>query len=115
MSAATDHQQAVDRAIELMRKDLTADLSVADLARTVGYTKWYFTRVFARITGTTPARYRADLRMAEACRLLATTDLHVSRVCTAVGYESIGTFGTRFKAYAGCSPTAYRRKTVGAA
>ena len=103
-------KEAVDRAIALMRKDLAAELTVPDLAKAAGYTKWHLTHVFRQVTGTSPARYLTRLRVQEACRLLAETDLTIANVVHAVGYDSVGTFGSMFRVHVGCAPTVYRAR-----
>ncbi len=55
-------RRRLERAKELLA---TSDLSMLDIARTVGYrTQAHFTRVFHEGTGTTPRRYRTAQRAA---------------------------------------------------
>src|ERR1700749_3791292 len=67
---------------------------------------------FPRITGVTPGRYRAALRLFEAKRLLLTTSLTVSDIVCSVGYSSVGTFTSRFTRAVGMTPTQYRDPAV---
>jgi len=47
--------------------------------------------------------------MDRAKRLLARDQLPVTEVCFAVGYESLGTFSSRFRSLVGYSPSEYQR------
>ena len=77
------------------------------------FSPFYFHRVFREITGLTPARFHAALRMAEARRLLLQTGLPVRRIGERVGYTSPGTFGTQFARLAGLSPARFREFVQG--
>lgn len=104
----TRMQAAVDQAVEAMRKDLFCDVGIAGIAAGTFYSKFHFTREFSRITGATPRRFLAALRMERASRLLLTTDVSISDAGTMVGYASVGTFSTRFSALVGVSPRQWR-------
>lgn len=102
--------RSVERAIETMRRNLGDKLTVDDLARAAAFSKFHFTRVFRQVTGLTPGRFLATLRIEEAKRLLLTTSLPVTAISGLVGYQSVGTFSTRFSAAVGLAPTVYRRR-----
>jgi hypothetical protein len=57
----------------------------------------------------TPALFLSALRLEEAKRLLLTTDRSVTDICFDVGYNSLGTFTTRFTQLVGLSPARLRR------
>ncbi|MEV4711651.1 AraC family transcriptional regulator [Micromonospora sp. NPDC049374] len=103
-----DHTVAVVRAIGRMRQDLSGPLSLSDLATTGSFSPYHFHRIFRSITATTPARFLAALRMAQARRLLLHTDLSVATIGNRVGYTSSGTFGTQFNRLVGTSPRRFR-------
>ena len=82
----------VASAVSLMRAQLGSELTVADLADHVGYSRFHFSRLFTGVTGLAPMEYCAALRFAEAKRLLLTTDEPVVDVCAEVGFTSLSTF-----------------------
>ncbi|MGK5552267.1 helix-turn-helix domain-containing protein [Actinomadura kijaniata] len=104
-----DLERAVVDVIETMRENLSERLTVDDMARAARFSKFHFTRVFQRVTGVSPGRFLSALRLQEAKRLLLTTSLSVADITFQVGYNSVGTFSTRFKESVGLSPTEYRR------
>ncbi|MCB5165628.1 AraC family transcriptional regulator [Streptomyces bambusae] len=104
----TTIEQAVRRVIGFMHVNLGQDLTIDDMARTAMFSKFHFTRIFRDATGTSPGRFLSALRIQEAKRLLTHTDFSVADISSQVGYSSVGTFSSRFKACVGLSPSAYR-------
>jgi AraC-like DNA-binding protein len=103
-------QRAVNRAIIAMRENLGEQLTVDDIARAAMFSKFHFTRIFQRATGVSPGRFLSALRLQRAKHLLVSTSLNVADISLRVGYNSVGTFSTRFSKSVGMSPTAYRKR-----
>lgn len=78
------------------------------LARVACLSAHHFHRTFRELFGRTPHGYLTALRLERARTLLAHTETPVTKVCLAVGFESLGSFSARFHREAGISPTAYR-------
>lgn len=102
-------ERAVLRAIEAMRERLGDQLTIDDLARAAMFSKFHFTRLFQRLTGVSPGRFLSALRLQRAKHLLVSTSMNVADISVQVGYNSVGTFSSRFSRSVGMSPTAYRR------
>ncbi len=103
------HRTAVERALATMRGPLDRPLPVATLAEIAGLSPFHFTRTFRQATGIPPGQFLAALRLERAKELLLTTELTVTEICFAVGYDSIGTFTTRFTRSVGLSPGRIRQ------
>lgn len=86
--------------------DTALDLDA--LARVAGVSKFHFVRTFEATYGETPIRYLVRRRIERAQDLLRGANLTVTEVCMAVGFASLGSFSSRFRALVGESPTAYR-------
>lgn len=104
-------ERAVLRAIQVMRERMGEQLTVDDLARAAMFSKFHFTRVFQRVTGVSPGRFLSVLRLQQAKMLLVSTGMSVTDISTYVGYNSVGTFSSRFSRSVGMSPTMYRRRS----
>jgi AraC family transcriptional regulator len=102
-------EQAARRAITAMRESLGGPLTVDDLARAAMFSKFHFSRIFQRATGLSPGRFLSALRLQRAKQLLVSTSLNIIDISHEVGYNSVGTFSTRFTSAVGVSPTTYRR------
>lgn len=101
--------RAVERSIETMRDHLDEKLTVDDLARSAMFSRFHFSRIFQRTTGVSPRRFLSAMRLAEAKRLLLSTSIMVVDIGHQVGYDSVGTFSSRFRSSVGVSPLAYRQ------
>jgi AraC-like DNA-binding protein len=100
----------IERAVALIRTSLGEPLTVDDLAREALFSKFHFTRMFTRATGMSPQRFLSAVRLDEAKRLLLTTAMTVTEISYRVGYNSVGTFTTRFAQCVGAAPTTFRRQ-----
>lgn len=102
-------EQVVEHVLSTMRLRLNEDLTLDELARAANFSKYYFARMFRQVTGVPPRRYLYALRLQEAKRLLVSTSSTVAEISYQVGYHSVGSFTSRFKASVGVPPTVYRR------
>jgi AraC-like DNA-binding protein len=108
-STLTAHLQVVERAIALMRQRLPEPLSLGDLAAGGIASPFHFNRIFRARTGVPPTQFLYALRLDEAKRLLLTSNRKVTDICYDVGYNSLGSFTTRFTKLVGVPPTRFRR------
>ncbi|MFE0640952.1 helix-turn-helix transcriptional regulator [Streptomyces sp. NPDC058877] len=83
-------------------------LSLDEMASTAILSKFYFSRLFRELTGTSPGRFLSAIRVHSAKSLLLETGLSVTDISYKVGYNSLGTFTSRFTWSVGVSPTRYR-------
>jgi AraC-like DNA-binding protein len=100
---------AVEQVVRWMHQHLAEELSMEEMAARAEVSPFHFLRTFRRFTGVTPALFLSALRLEEAKRLLLTTDRSVTDICFDVGYNSLGTFTTRFTQLVGLSPARLRR------
>lgn len=97
------------RSRDFLAATLDRPVHLDDAASAACLSPFHYHRQFARAFGETPHDFLMRVRMDRARELLARDELPVTEVCLAVGYESLGSFSTRFRAMVGCSPSAYRR------
>jgi AraC-like DNA-binding protein len=103
------------RARDLADRDYAEPLHLDRLAREAGLSKYHFLRLFKSAYGLTPAEYVSQRRIERAQDLLRATNLTVTEVCTMVGFSSLGSFSTRFRALVGESPSDFQRRYAGGA
>lgn len=92
----------------LLDQSYDAPMTIEDLSREVALSPFYLIRAFRRVYKQTPHQYLVGRRIARAKELLRNTDLSITEICAAVGFESLGSFSTLFRKVAGISPSAYR-------
>ncbi|CAM5706843.1 HTH araC/xylS-type domain-containing protein OS=Streptomyces aurantiogriseus OX=66870 GN=GCM10010251_87740 PE=4 SV=1 [Streptomyces aurantiogriseus] len=89
------------------------ELDLDAVAAHAGYSRYHFVRAFKEAYGETPGQYLTHRRIERAEEMLRSADLSVTEICHLVGFSSLGTFSTRFKARTGLTPSEYRTKHVG--
>jgi AraC-like DNA-binding protein len=85
-------------------------LDLDALARIAGISKYHFQRLFKATYGLTPAAYVSERRVERAQDLLRATNLTVTEVCHSVGFSSLGSFSSRFRALVGETPSEFQRR-----
>src|SRR3954463_13829679 len=102
------------RARDLADRDYAEELDLARLAHAAGLSKYHFLRLFTATYGVTPADYVSRRRIERAQDLLRATNLTVTEVCHAVGFSSLGSFSSRFRAIVGGTPSEFQRRWAAA-
>ena len=97
------------RSRDYLAAGLDQPLRLADAAREACLSPYHYHRLFARTFGETPHGFLTRMRIDRAKHLLARDRLPVTDVCFAVGYESLGSFSTRFRTEVGRSPVEFQR------
>lgn len=98
----------MQRARLCMEGQADRGLLIADLAKRVNFSPWYFSKVFHAVYGMAPQQYAARMRLERASRLLATTDLAVTEVSAACGFDNPCSFARAFRARYGMSASEHR-------
>ena len=93
---------------EYLDQNFTSPITLDSLSETVYIIKHYLSHLFKEQTGVSPIKYLTSKRMEKACELLSETELPVSEVSKAVGYENPLYFSQVFKRIYGISPVKYR-------
>jgi AraC family transcriptional regulator len=101
-------QTAVERVITNMWDRYDEPLSLEEMADMAVFSRFYFSRVFRSITGTSPGRFLTAIRLYQAKSLLLETTMSVTDISYQVGYNSPGTFSSRFTRSVGMSPARFR-------
>jgi transcriptional regulator GlxA family with amidase domain len=81
---------------------------VSRLAEISGVSEAHFAHAFKEAFGIPPHRYLLTRRIEQATTLLRDTELPITEIAFATGWESLGTFGRTFRDITGKSPTALR-------
>ncbi|MFN3945245.1 MAG: helix-turn-helix domain-containing protein [Allosphingosinicella sp.] len=100
----------VKRAAEYMADRLAEDVSLDDLSRLLGLSTFHLCRAFKQSTGLPPHRWRHQRRIERARELLEETELPITEVAAAVGYDDPSQLAAAFRKALGVSPSQYRRE-----
>jgi AraC-like DNA-binding protein len=100
----------VTRAVRLIDRDPSAQLTLKDLAREAGLSLYHFLRVFESLTGVTPHQYVRRARLRDAATQLAAGHAKILDIALDCGFGDATNFNRAFRAEFGISPRAYRAK-----
>jgi AraC family transcriptional regulator len=101
------------RVKELVHAKMEDDLSLDEMAESVGLSTAHFARMFRKSTGETPHQFVLRLRLERAKAMLRAPDARVLDVAVACGFKTQQHFAQVFRDVCGVSPTEYRQNLVG--
>ncbi|OCK60631.1 AraC family transcriptional regulator [Bradyrhizobium sp. LMTR 3] len=97
------------RAIERLRSDADADVSLAALASDAGLSRFHFCRAFKESTGLSPHAWLRQYQLEQAMNMLRDTDDSIVSIAAALGYSSQTAFAAAFRKLTGETPSDWRR------
>ncbi len=101
---------AYKKSLIYIRDHYMEGISVADVAKEIGYSVSYFGYIFKKNRGISANKYINELQLAKATELLLSTSLAVSDIAEKVGFGDANYFSTAFKSQYGMSPRQYRNR-----
>jgi AraC-like DNA-binding protein len=84
------------------------ELSLSKVAKAVSISANHFSEKFKQVTGVNFVDYVARTRFEKACDLLRNSNLRISEIAFAVGFQSLSQFNRVFRRLSGKSPMEYR-------
>jgi AraC-like DNA-binding protein len=97
----------------LQQNIANSDLNLDAFCRELGLSKSNLYRKIKQITGYSPNEFIRNFRLETAAKMLKETDMTITEVYCAVGYNSLAYFSNCFKALYGVSPTEFKNKAEG--
>jgi len=98
---------------ELVGAKMEDDLSLDEMAQSVGLSTAHFARMFRKSTGETPHQFVLRQRLERAKAMLCVLDTRVLDVAIACGFKTQQHFAQVFRDVWGVSPTGYRQDLAG--
>jgi AraC family transcriptional regulator len=98
---------------ELVHAKMEEDLSLDEMAQSVGLSTAHFARIFRKSMGETPHQFVLRQKLERAKRMLRAPDARVLDVALACGFKTQQHFAQVFRDVLGASPTEYRQDFVG--
>ena len=102
------YSSIVKKTILIIDSDISAELSLNNLAKKQNISSGYLATIFKKETGKTVSEYIKDKRIAHAMRLLDTTHLQIQTVALHCGIMDVQYFSKIFKNKVGKTPKEYR-------
>ncbi|MEW6468960.1 MAG: AraC family transcriptional regulator [Bacteroidota bacterium] len=108
----SEKQQPVFRIVKsklFIDENHASAIKLNEISRQAHFSLYHYIRLFKVIYGITPHQYLKEKRIEKAKLLLAQSELSISDICYSVGFESVSSFTTLFKAVTGLNPRRYRQ------
>lgn len=102
-------EYVIIRALDFIDSNYHDDITVEDIAASVGSNRKSLYTVFKNMTGFSPRDYLIYYRVCKATSILKDRNIPVKVVATSVGYSDEFQFSKVFKKTVGMSPSEYRK------
>jgi AraC-like DNA-binding protein len=100
--------EPIEKALWFIENRLSGEISLADIARSVGVSSHHLARAFGEATGLSLMRYARGRRLSEAARSLAAGAPDILEVAIGAGYGSHEAFTRAFRQQFGVTPETLR-------
>lgn len=99
----------IQKTIEYIENSLQAELSLENIARFAGFSKFHYHRIFHKEVGVTVSEYIRYRRIANAANMLLYTDEKIIDIALYYRFETQESFTRSFKRYYDLPPGQYRK------
>ncbi|MEW9585452.1 GlxA family transcriptional regulator [Paraburkholderia sp. DGU8] len=107
------HNRKLIQVIGAMERHMEEPLAPDQLALEIGVTRRQLERLFCASLKDTPTHFYLQLRLTRARELLQQTDMSITAICVACGFESPSHFSRTYRARFGASPRSDRQASSG--
>ena len=94
--------------LSFIHENFRSEITVEDIARSANISKSECFRCFRTLISSKPLTYLNEYRLKKAAELLLNTDMQITEVCFASGFNHISYFGKVFRKYYGVTPKQFR-------
>lgn len=107
--AQDDRIHGIQKALLFVHSRFRENPSMAVAAEVAGFNRNYFSSLFHSVTGKTYKEYINRLKLEHAKKLVLSSNISITEVCYASGFNSLTNFLRTFKVEYGASPGAMRK------
>ncbi|MDD5597727.1 MAG: AraC family transcriptional regulator [Victivallaceae bacterium] len=98
----------ISRVYDYCLKNIDKAVTVSDMAKCAGYSRYHFTRLFKQFMGESPQYFMSELRIRMAVRLLQTEQLSIKEIAQRCGFGDMSYFCKIFRKFQKVSPNEFR-------
>lgn len=102
-------KQKIEQSKIYMSEHISGEIDWDDLSKSIGVSYSWFRKEFKQLTGDSPAKYFAALKIQKAQKLLTEEKLSVKEIAYQLGFPSSELLLSNFKRYTGKTPTEYKK------
>lgn len=101
-------QRQLLQVLEYINEHLERDITLVDLAASIGISQFHFSHLFKQSIGTSPYQYLLQQRVERAKQLLKQTERSIMDIAFSCGFNSHSHLSKQFRQLTGMTPKAYR-------
>lgn len=106
-----EYMRRMQKVQDYIEQHIDQPMSMDELAKAAGFSKYHFSRIFQSLLHESPAQYVNRIRMEYALFLLAhRTDKNMTDIAFELGFTDSAVFSRAFKNFFGMSPREYRQE-----
>ncbi|WP_430484942.1 AraC family transcriptional regulator [Clostridium sp. B9] len=102
--------EKLDNVMQYVEKHYNSNITLDDISKVAGFSKYHFTRFFKGNTGMTFIDYLNNFRIAQSEWILLNEENNITDIAFKSGFNSVKSFNRVFKDLKGCSPMEYKKK-----
>jgi AraC-like DNA-binding protein len=102
-------QKRITRVCDLLNREFTRPIKLAEAADLVHLSASAFARFFQRATGKHFTAYLTELRVGRACELMIETEKKIATIAHESGFENLSHFNRTFQRSKGSTPREFRK------
>jgi AraC family transcriptional regulator len=107
-TAKDDYLQSIYKVIYYIEKNYNDDLTLEELSKVAGFSKYHFHRIFKSIVGENLSDYIRRVRLSNTTMKFK-TNLNITQIAQTSGYETNASFSKAFKKYFGITPREFSK------
>lgn len=109
---STINDKRLKEMLSFIHSNYQRDLSVEEVAKSANISKSECFRCFSSMIDKKPVTYLNEYRLKQAVNLLMTTDMQITEICFACGFNHMSYFGKIFRRYYGMTPKQFRNGSI---
>ncbi len=104
--------ESMNKVLTYIEEHLDGEIRLADLAAIAHVSTSYFSTLFKQCYGLPPVEYVVGQRIRRAIEYIRTTDMNLTDIATACGFNNSTNFYKAFHRVTGSTPASYRKPTA---
>lgn len=102
------HTELILNICNYVNEHYNENITLDDMAKISGYSKYHFSRLFKRYTNCSFYKYLNARKIEQAEKLLIDNELTVTEVAIRCGFSNLSSFNRMFKIIKGCTPSEFK-------
>ncbi len=104
-----EYLQKFHSVFEYIDQHYMENLDLETVAKSSGFSKFHFSRIFKQVTNSSFNDYLNHRRIQAAVALLSSSELPITEIALMSGFPSISTFNRVFRSIKHCTPTEFKK------